>query len=139
MTRRFTQIMLTAGLSAMLGTFGLSAQSNNTEVADVPFAFHAEGRWFPAGEYRLVQRGDSGLIQLFDSTGSSIYVNARIKMEGETDNPRLTFRCYGNDRILSEVWTESGMGYGVSKSAIERQLHRSLDMSAIISVKLKAR
>ncbi len=135
MTRKLTMI-LTAGLSALLGSLTLSAQGQQ-EVATVPFAFHANTRTLPAGKYTVSQHGTAGLFQVSDSAGHSIFVAAPELKEGKADNPRLTFACYGHDCSLSQVWMPgSDIGYVVSKRSEERSLGMSAD---IVSVRLTAR
>ena len=138
MTRRLTHIILTAGLSTLLGAVNLSAQGQR-EVAEIPFAFHANHKLMPAGKYVVEQKNEIGIFQLRDSAGEAIFVSMIQQDRGKADNPKLTFRCYGNDRVLAQVWTEDGRGYGVSESSIEKDLHRRLDMAALISVRLTPR
>jgi hypothetical protein len=134
MKKYFTHIILTAGLSAILGSLTLSAQDQR-EVANIPFAFEVNHVSLPAGEY-TVQRMNAELFQMYDADGHSTFLMAPVKTEGKPD-PRLTFRCYGNDRVLSEIWTDDGIGYGLLKSKWEKD--RKLEMSAVISVALKHR
>ncbi len=138
MTRRLTNTMLIAGLSVLLGSFAVSAQSSR-EVADIPFDFHAQGVTLPAGTYTVKQVNENGLFQIYDGTGHSTFLSAPIKEMGATGNPRLLFRCTGNERILAQVWTVGDAGYSVPDSWLEKQNHRRLDMAALVSVRLTSR
>ena len=135
MKKYFTHIILSAGLSAILGSLTLSAQ-DQMEVATIPFAFEVNHVSLPAGEYTVQRVNSADLFQIYDADGHSIFLMAPINEEG-APNPRLVFRCYGNDRVLSQIWTGSGTGYGLVKSQWEKD--RKLEMSAVISVALKHR
>lgn len=138
MTHRIKTMILTAGLSVALAGFTLSARSFTTEVAHVPFAFYAQGHWFPAGEYRVQDLNAGGLFQLYMTDGKSIFISAPVKKDSDASNPRLTFRCYGDDRLLAEITTSDGISYSVSQTSQERTLYWH-KMAALISVKLMPR
>lgn len=137
MKRNLTNIMLTAGLSALLGTATLGAR-DTVAVAEIPFAFHATDRVLPAGTY-TVERYQSRIFLLYDGRGHSIFFGTSGEEQGEPSSPRLTFQCYGNERALSEIWTVDGRGYSASKSSLEKNLHRKLEMATLIEVPLRQR
>jgi hypothetical protein len=133
MKRQLKPIILTAGLSALLGSLTLSAQDYSREIANVPFAFQASERILPAGEYTLKQVNSAGLFQVYDSYGHSLFLNAPVPKSTKAVNPRLTFACYGNDCLLSQVWMpESTTGFSISDSAMKKQLTRKIGMAAEI-------
>ena len=72
MTRNLTHRILTAGLSALLGTASLSARDMR-EVADVPFTFHAGQQTFSAGKYEVSESNTAGLFRLAGWEGKSIF------------------------------------------------------------------
>jgi hypothetical protein len=132
MKRQFTRIVLTAGLSAVLGSLTLSAQDYSKETANIPFAFHANEKILPAGEYTVKQINSTGVFQLYDSNGHSLFLNAPVPKSGKAD-PRLTFSCYEKDCLLSQIWMpESNTGYAVSDSALKKELTRKIGMAAQI-------
>jgi hypothetical protein len=131
-------LILTAGLSAGLGSLILSAQDQKA-VADIPFAFQASNHTLAAGEYTISETSARGLFTLRDSESKALFVMAPINSTGESGNPRLVFRCYGNERVLSQIWTSDGTGYRVSDSAVEKSLHRRIQMAALVSVRLTPR
>lgn len=138
MKHRMIHLILTAGLSAVFGSLILSAQDQKA-VADIPFAFQASEQILPAGQYTISEMNTRGLFTLRDSESDSIFVMAPLNKTGEAGNPRLVFRCYGNERVLSEIWTNDGAGYRVSDSSVEKSLHRRIQMAALVSVRLAAR
>lgn len=133
MKHRLTHIILTAGLSAMLGSLVLSAQDQK-EKATIPFAFEASGRILPAGDYTVSEMSARGVFTLRNTEGDALFVNAPKNDTGDAEHPRLVFNCYGNDRILSQIWTDDGGGYSVLSS--QKYLKRHMDMSALVSVSL---
>jgi len=140
MTRLFTKTILTAGLSALLGSLALNAQ-NMMLVADVPFAFHAEGKVLPAGTYLLKEHNASGVFQISDrELNVSQFVNAPIHEHTNPTSSKLTFARYGDEYVLASV-AVAGSSYdnAVPQSAIEKNRTRKLDLSAMISVPLHQR
>ncbi len=134
MKHRLTHIILTAGLSAVLGSLVLSAQGQR-ETATIPFAFEANGRILPAGDYSVSEHSARGVFLLRNKEGDALFVNAPLSDSEAAANPRLVFSCYGNDRILSQIWTDAGNGYSIT-SAKERSLKRRMQMAALVSVSL---
>jgi len=137
MKRNLTHIILTAGLSALLGTLTLSAQ-DRTETAEIPFAFHANHQLMPAGKYTVEDRNASGIFLIHGDQGGT-FVSMAPEDRGPAGNAKLTFRCYGNERVLASIWTDDGASYSVSTSSIEKDLHRRIDMGTSLSVRLTAR
>lgn len=138
MTHRFTRLILTAGLSALFGSLVLSAQ-NQKEVANIPFAFQASGQVLPAGEYYVSETSARGVFTVADADGHSLFVASRLDSEEAAGNPRLVFRCYGNERVLGQIWTNNGSGYSIGESSSEKNMRRRLQMAALISVRLTPR
>lgn len=138
MKRQFTSIIMTAGLS-LLGSLALSAQ-DRTEVADIPFAFHANQTTMPAGKYFIEQRNEGGLFQLRSAKGSSIFLSAPVEKRTDPARPRLTFARYGSEYLLSQIsMPGNDVGYNVSKSAMDKELPRKIEVAAMISVPLRGR
>ena len=140
MKSQFVRTVLTAGFAALLGSLTLSAQ--NTESAKIPFAFQANHTSMPAGDYTITRANELGIFQITSRTGShSVLVNAPVGLSAKSKaNPHLTFRCYGTNRVLSEIWMPaSETGNGRAPSAVEHDLQRKLEMAAMISVPLKSR
>jgi hypothetical protein len=139
MTRNLTHRILTAGLSALLGTASLSAQSSR-EVADVPFIFHAGQQTFSAGKYEVRETNSVGLFRLTASDGRSIFVGATIPRTTDPQKPHLTFVGYGNEYVLSEIsMPGKNVSYAASQSVIDKNLSRKIGVAALISVPLKGR
>lgn len=135
---RSTRIILAAALSTLIGSLTLSAQDTRT-IANIPFAFVASGQILPAGQYSVADKNSRGLFMLRDSAGHALFVNTVANQQGQPNDPKLVFLCYGKDRLLMQVWLADGRGYSVSKSAIEKALGRHVEMGTVLSVRLMQR
>jgi hypothetical protein len=138
MKSQFTHIVLVTAVSVLAGGLMLSGQDQRS-VANIPFAFEASHVNLPAGEYTVAQMNTSGVFRLSDPTGRGVFVVMAPQSAGKPSTPSLTFVCYGSQRILSQIKTESGNGYAVSKSSIEKDLNRRLGFASLVSVALTHR
>ncbi|HSU59254.1 MAG TPA: hypothetical protein VLI55_08075 [Bryobacteraceae bacterium] len=138
MKLNMTHMILTAGLSALLGTASLGAQ-NLSEVADVPFTFHAAQQTLSAGKYQVNERTATGLFQIYSPNKESIFVGAMVPTTSDPNRPHLTFACSGGECVLSEIAMPGReTAYRLSKSQIEKNLTHKLGIAAMVSVPLKA-
>jgi hypothetical protein len=139
MKRIFTTILMALGITGPFVT-NLAAQGNRM-VADVPFAFVVDNLTMPAGQYTLSQPNASGTaFALRSHSGKTIFLQMGTRQDGKPDKPSLTFACYGNDRVLAKITPpDSSTAYSLSRSAIEKNLHHTLGMASMISIKLTAR
>jgi hypothetical protein len=138
MKSQYTRLVLSAAATVLLGTQVVSAQ-NETEVAKIPFAFQASERTLPAGDYTVAETGTRGVFRVYDGSGENLFVTMVPKDRATPNQPKLTFLCDGNQRILAKIQTESGEAYGMSDSAIAKQLTRRVQMAALVSVALRHR
>jgi hypothetical protein len=140
MKRQLATFFLTAGLSAALGPLSLSAQSTTTAIAEIPFAFQVQQRTLPAGKYTIDRKSTAGLFQVFDHEGHSIFLTAPVQVKSDPEEPKLSFACYGSDCVLAKIGMPGGeVGYSLSQSSIERNLHRRVGMTPMISIRLKSK
>jgi hypothetical protein len=139
MKHKLIHMILTAGLSALLGTASLSAQSLR-EVAHVPFTFHTEQQTLPAGTYEVAERGSNGVFQLYSPDRKSIFVGAMVPVTANPDKPHLQFACYDGQCVLSEISMPGReIAYRLSQSKIDKNLTHKLGIASMISVPLKTR
>lgn len=129
MKRRFTSFVLTTGLSVLLGSPMVSAQSQS-EVAEIPFAFHASSSMLPAGTYTVDRAASTGVTRLSDTRGRGIFIATQGATLSKEADPRLTFACYGQDCVLTQIWTADGLGYDVVRSHKDSELTRKLGVAA---------
>ncbi len=140
MTHQFSKLILTAGLSALLGSTAAVAQ-NRTEVADVPFTFHTAQNTFLAGKYTVAEQTSGGLFRLSDGGGHSIYFSMHPGEAANPERPNLTFvRDGGGEYALQGVsMPGSTFGWRKSRSVIEKDLSHKLGFAEMISVPLTSR
>lgn len=132
-TRQFAMLF---GLSALLGTVALVAQSHPA-VATIPFGFHVRDQVLPAGKYTVAQ-ARSGVLQLENrSTNQFILVAAGGRDSSDRRDPRLTFKRYGHEYFLYQVWLpDQQMSMNVHPSTREKELAKGPEIVAILSVSL---
>jgi hypothetical protein len=115
----------------LLGAVSGQAQSNDVMRADIPFSFVASGKSLPAGEYTIhrINGSASTEILLLQSRDGhdSIFVRASgVQATKAPNESKLVFTCYGDQRFLSELWTDGDVsGLAVTKSHAERELARN--------------
>src|SRR5437868_14658930 len=103
MKQHLRNIVLTAGLSVLLGGSLLSAQDRKT-TANIPFAYHVGQQTFSPGNYTIAKGSSQGVFALRETdTGHSIFFLARQHSTGNKDAWNLTFSCYAGDCSLSEI------------------------------------
>ncbi len=126
-----------AGLAALLWSPLLKAQ--NTEVATIPFGFHANDITLPAGEYSVSKIGTDGVLRLRNTeTNKSVLLAFPVRNSGDSE-AKLTFHCYGDHYFLAEVWMPGAPGYALWKSNLEKEMSRSGERIAMAYVPLATR
>lgn len=140
MKRQFTSIILTATLSALVGSVSLSAQ-DRSEVATIPFSFQAQGKTLPAGDYTVKEQNSAGsLYKLTNSSGESIFWVGQNQKDADPAKPKLTFAHSGSEYVLASVsMPGSTVSHGVSDATIKKSFSRSLGISSMLAVPLTAR
>lgn len=130
-------IVLSAGLSALLGSIALSAQDQK-EVANIPFAYHVGQQTLPAGKYTVQETSTRGVLQLRDNASRhSIFVPVINEDTGKNDS-KLTFGCYGDQCSLSEIWM-AGDVYKLRAKPFPREAKNQIGVVAMVSVPLLSR
>ena len=104
MKQHLKNIVLTAGLSVLLGSSTLSAQDQKVS-ANIPFAYHVGEKTFSAGKYTIAQTHTAGIFALRQSdTGEGIFMPVQAQGTQEKDAWKLTFGCYAGQCSLSQIW-----------------------------------
>jgi len=121
-----TALLIAAGVTA-------NAQSRNTQrlKVNVPFAFNVGNTTMPAGEYNvtIVNPTASGsVLKLSSLNGRSTVMTRTTDIIGwSTAGAKLTFRHYGAQYFLAQVWMESeSTGLATPRSSSEKALQRQL-------------
>ncbi|MBV8068900.1 MAG: hypothetical protein JO270_03280 [Acidobacteriaceae bacterium] len=141
MKKQLTTIILTATLSALIGSVPLSAQDGTSEVATIPFSFQAQGTTMPAGNYHVSEfTAQSPVYKLTSDKGKSIYWMAPSENKADPAKPELTFVHSGSEYVLASLsMPGSSVSHGVSEAVISKSLSRSMGISSLVAVPLRAR
>jgi hypothetical protein len=141
MKRTLTSILMAAAGIAGPFVAHLSAQSSRT-VADIPFAFVANHTVMSAGRYELKQTGEAtgSLFAIRNADGRTVMFAGLIRENGSPGRPHLTFACYGKECVLAKIAPPgSAVGYSLSERSVEKNLHRTLSVASMVSIKLVPR
>jgi hypothetical protein len=130
-------MLLAAGLSTLLASAGLQAQTNQLN-ADIPFDFHAAGKTLPAGTYVLNKMNQSGIFEIRNVEGTgTVLVNAPIGAHYMPKKSELTFVHSGDDYVLSEISVAGAtQTNALTPGAVEKNLTRRLGIASMIAVPL---
>jgi hypothetical protein len=138
MKLHLTNIVLTAGLSAVLGSLTLSAQERKA-VANIPFAYQVGQKTLTAGNYTIQEIEARGIFRLRgEQLDHSMFVNVTPLDTGRKDEPKLTFSCYAGQCSLSEIWM-AGNGYKLTARPPVRIAKNQMGVVALVSIPLLAR
>ena len=104
-------IAMTIGLTAVLGTATLLAQSESK--ANIPFDFQITGKTLPAGQYIVKLTDNRMLVFRNVATGHSSIMLTHANMSGTVEEPKLTFLHSGERYTLQSAWFAGvAGGYG---------------------------
>jgi hypothetical protein len=136
MKRHLNNIVLTAGLSVLLGTSTLSAQSPKA-VASIPFAYNVGQQTFSPGKYAVGQTRAPGVFALRETaTGHEIFMPVVQQSTGDKDAWNLTFSCYAGDCSLAQIRMGSESYNLLAKPRVRLASNR-VGVAAMISVPLR--
>ena len=101
------------------------AKGEETAVqVNIPFDFSAGGSHLSAGEYAVTRLSvtTNGTLSI-KSEHQGAMVLSNLSGERRSDGTCLIFNRYGDKYFLAAVWiAESGTGYQVPKSKMEREM-----------------
>jgi hypothetical protein len=119
MKTNFRNIATVIGLTALMGSAHLMAQSATRSTAEIPFDFQINSKTrLPAGEYQVrYMRDTKALFFTSAATGKTALVLAHQFTSGQKADPKLIFQFDGETYRLQEVWF-AGVdgGFGPLKS-----------------------
>lgn len=116
-----TIVRLTVGmvLGALALAFAAAAQAQtalNYKTFAVPFSFKVGDKVLPAGEYRIT--AENQVIRVQKTDGKENVVTLTQRTRGTNHNlsdAKLTFRRYGDQYYLSQVWLPESLGRELKK------------------------
>jgi hypothetical protein len=136
MKRHLNNIVLAAGLSVLLGSSTLSAQSQKA-VANIPFAYHVGEQTFSPGKYTIGETPTQSLCVLQQNeTGHIIFMPVTNADTHRKDAWNLTFSCYAGDCSLAQIRMGSE-SYNLKAKPRVRLASNRLAVAAMISVPLR--
>ena len=122
MKTKLRNIATAIGVTAILGSATLIAETWNRSTASIPFDFQIKNQTLPAGKYDVTYTPESKLIVFRNmDSGKSSMVLVFQSASGRVADPKLSFRFDGDRYKLAEVWFNgSGGVYAPLKSRQER-------------------
>jgi hypothetical protein len=103
MKQHLRNIVLTAGLSVLLGSSTLNAQ-NQKAVANIPFTYHVGQQTFSAGKYTIAETSSQGVFALRETdTSRGIFIPVIPEGTGDKDAWNLGFSCYAGECSLAQI------------------------------------
>ena len=102
------------------------AQFEHIATANVPFAFTAGTKQFPAGECIIKYSASQSVVLLQSTEGHVASLQMTIPMDNgnRQGNPQLVFHRYGSEVFLAEVWGEGGYRHRLYETSAEREIAR---------------
>jgi hypothetical protein len=135
MKRHLKNIVLTAGLSVLLGSSTLNAQDQKA-TANIPFAYHVGEQTFSPGKYTIGETQAHGFFVLRQNdTGHAIFMAVQAQGTGTKDAWQLTFGCYAGQCSLDQIWL-AGDSYKLRRQPNVRLAKNQTGVVAMISVPL---
>jgi hypothetical protein len=107
---------------------------NQVVKAHVPFAFHVEDKWMPAGNYTLkpMEISEPGLIEIrsVETSGPAAVFLTVPKDRGTSNEPELLFDDVGHQKFLRAIVLPDQTGAELPVVAAEVQAARKLATQA---------
>ena len=131
------RLLMTIGLSAVLGSSLLEAQTKSRGTAEIPFAFHVHDVQLPAGSYTVEEFNTTGTVLITNNeTGKAILTLAPANRSGYTDESKLVFNKYGDRYFLSELWFAGKSATDcVSMGKLEREVSSAPPAIATVAMR----
>jgi len=130
MKRKVLMGFLALTLIATMATGFANAQSINFTL-NIPFEFTVGDKVFPAGQYTIKRNPiGSNEVLVIESANKKMSHDFKTRIflssDTATENKKLVFTKYGDQRFLSQIWAISPLGrstrYIISPSKQEREL-----------------
>ena len=138
MKKYIPTLAIALGFSTALAPSTVLAQSGPQAIANIAFAFEANGKVLPSGQYALAERTTTSGIFLLtnEQTRKGIFVNGHAP-EMRQNESKLVFHRYGDHYYLSQVWID-GTGYTLSMGRHEKEMAalKGVVEMATVSVRL---
>lgn len=100
-------------MAALALAFAASAQAQtalNYKTFAVPFSFKVGNKVLPAGEYKITADNQIIRVQKTDGKENTVTLTQRTRGTNNENHAKLTFRRYGDQYYLSQVWLPDSLG-----------------------------
>ena len=100
-------------MTALVLAFVASAQAQtalNYKTFAVPFSFKVGHKVLPAGEYKITADNQIIRVQKTDGKENAVTLTQRTRGTNQDNDSKLTFRRYGDQYFLSQVWLPDSLG-----------------------------
>ncbi len=99
---------------ALALAFAASAQAQtalNYKTFAVPFSFKVGNKELPAGEYKITADNQIIRVQKTDGKANAVTLSQRTRgVNHNLNDAKITFRRYGAQYYLSQVWLPDNLG-----------------------------
>lgn len=114
----------------LLTAMSVHAQSQRSQVTNIPFNFVVGHKTLPAGDYVVKpnRRGSDNawLVQSTDGHESVLFTTRSIQTSKSQKKTKLIFNKYGDQYFLSQIWLD---GNNSGRELVRRKLERELEKS----------
>jgi hypothetical protein len=107
---------------------GLSAASVRPAAAaseelrgQIPFSFTVNKTTLPPGTYRVDVNNEEGMVELRDTARGAFSLGIPFD-DSRVPGAKLVFHRYGDQYVLREVWTGTGIGRDLPEPRREKEL-----------------
>ena len=100
-------------MTALALAFVASAQAQtalNYKTFAVPFSFKVGNKVLSAGEYKITADNQIVRIQKTDGKENAVTLTQRTRGTNQDNDSKLTFRRYGDQYFLSQIWLPDSLG-----------------------------
>ena len=119
-------LKVTTMLALVVALTAVSAQaqtSRQTMKFTVPFEFNVGDEVLPAGVYTVLVENQIIRLRKSDGKANAIALSRRAISARHDDNEvKLTFRQYGDQAYLAQVWLADGLGRELKRQKKENEL-----------------
>jgi hypothetical protein len=106
-------------IAALALAFVASAQAQtalNFKTFAVPFSFKVGNKVLPAGEYKITAENQIIRVQKINGKENAVSLTQRTRGTNHNlSDSKLTFRRYGDQYYLSQVWLPDSLGRELKK------------------------
>ena len=115
----------------MLTAVSVCAQSQHSNVTNIPFSFVVGQNTLPAGEYTFApNRKDSHIVWLVrgqDGQTKALFTTMPVRASETQEKAKLIFHKYGDQYFLSQIWTAGdNSGRELVMPRVERELAKKV-------------